>query len=361
MEPAEASALADSCREYLITLRRYTAAHSAAGDLLLIPRRHNLFVSPVDGCTSDAQCQSLADYQLRLADADNPIDDTTPPDTHKWTCAVDPTRKGFTGSDGNPGASCTESCGSDADCDSGVVCDGGFCVEGVIPPQACVNAPQRYDLRAANAFVGIGAVTGYVSNMIADGSGNCIHDPNAHPFDIGRVPLTAPACNPNADPRTGLLPDGVTYDANPCQLPIGEIEVPTEFQANTCNLVPVDTLSSRPTTGIRFHNRGMTFTLADPTYPGDGTCIGDRLGSNGAAPIIPDGYQLSVEVTGGFFPLTPTAINPTLPIKMVRGPTESIWVLDEGNFISTTETEVSARGKVFRIESVDIAITSTLE
>jgi hypothetical protein len=377
MEPAEASGLADSCREYLTSLRIYTAAHSAAGDLLLIPRRHDLSVSPVDGCTSDTQCQDLANYQLRLPDADNPIDDTTPPDTHKWACAVDPTRKGFTGADGNPGASCTETCGSDADCDVGVVCEGGFCVEGAVPPQACVNAPQRYDLRAANAFVAIGAVTGYVSNMIADSSGNCIHDPNAHPFDIGRIPLTAPACNPAADPLTGLLPDGVTYDANPCELGSAtptapdepeclpqqfcETEVPTVFQAGTCNLNSVPTLGFRPTQGIRFHNRGMTFTLVDPTYPGDQLCIGDRLGSNGEVPIIPDGYQMSVEITAGFEPLTPTAIDPTLPIKVVRGPTESIWVIDEGNYISTTETEASARGKVFRVESVDIAIVSTLE
>ncbi len=242
------------------------------------------------------------------------------------------------------------------------MCDGQFCIEGAIPPQACVNAPQKYDLRAGEEFTVVGVESGFIHPIIADGSGNCIRNPAAHPFQIGRIPLSAPACDGSADYLTGLKADG-TYDVNPCQVPIGEIEVgPTTFQDANCNATTATSLNplGRPTTGIRFHNPGMTFTIADPTYPGDKSCIGDRGGTLGNIPIIPDNYQMEFEVTAGFAPLT-LDIAPTFPIKVLRGPTESIWVLDDGTFISTTETEASTNGKIFRIESVALTIINLME
>ena len=41
-------------------------------------------------------------------------------------------------------------------------------MEGVIPPQSCVNAPQRYELRAHEAFTVVGTRSGYVHPIIAD-------------------------------------------------------------------------------------------------------------------------------------------------------------------------------------------------
>src|SRR5678809_93730 len=58
---------------------------------------------------------------------------------------------------------CNMACDTAADRADGTVCEGGvpgtadikegLCMEGVVPPKACVNAPQRYELRAGEAFV----------------------------------------------------------------------------------------------------------------------------------------------------------------------------------------------------------------
>nr|HEX4313140.1 hypothetical protein [Kofleriaceae bacterium] len=354
MAADEASRLADACKEYLVSLRRYSVGHSASGDLLLIPRRHNLITSPVDGCTDDAQCKSLADYQVRLADSLNPIDDTTGSDSHTYACLADPSRAPI----GGTGKSCTQTCTSDADCDAGIVCDGGMCVEGVVPPQSCVNSPQRYDLRAGAAFAVVGTLSGYVHPIIADSGGNCVVDPKAHPFQVGRIPLNPPACDPAADPLTGLKPDG-TYDANPClDTKVGQAEFPQTFDAN-CNETN-GTATVVTTNGVRFHGPAMTFTMVDPTYSGDSKCIGDGSGTLQGVPMVPDGYEVSFRVVGGFNPLVPP-IDPAVPVKVLRGPTESLWVIDEGDFISTSLTEDTTKGKVFRVESVAPAVINDME
>ena len=74
-----------------------------------------------------------------------------------------------------------------------------------MPPQACVNAPQRYELRAGEAFAVVGSRQGYMHPMIADSAGVCVRDPSANPLMVGRIPLDAPPCDPTADARTGRL------------------------------------------------------------------------------------------------------------------------------------------------------------
>ncbi len=360
MDETEADRLANACKEYLISLRRYSVGHAASGDLVLIPRRHQLLTSPLDGCTDDAQCQQLANYNLQTTSSENPVDDTTPPDTHKYACVSDPSRAPI----GGTGNRCDETCTVDTDCDAGTVCQGGFCVEGVIPPQACVNAPQRYDLRASEAFAMVGTLSGYVHSVIADPAGNCIQDPKAHPFQQARVPLIAPTCDPTADARTGKKPDG-TYDANPCELTVAQTELEPQFTPGTCNstsniLAGGPSAPPRQADAIRLHGPGMTLTIVDPTYTGDVACIGDRLGTLQHVPIVPDGYQLVFRQTAGYEGQF-LAINPAYPIKVLRGPTESIWVMDEGDFLSGDPSVASTEGKVFRIETIALTIVNIVQ
>ena len=55
----------------------------------------------------------------------------------------------------------------------------GVCMEGVEPPQSCVNGPQRFDIRASEAFVMIGSRTGYIHPFVKDtASDACVIDPN---------------------------------------------------------------------------------------------------------------------------------------------------------------------------------------
>ncbi len=354
----EADRLADACKEFLISLRRYTVGHATTGELVLLPRTHVLRTSPLDGCTSDAQCQMLADYALQNNSSVDPVDDTTAPDTHTWACQADANRKPGIGPDGDPLRRCIEACATDTDCDAGTVCQNGSCMEGIEPPQSCVNSSQRFELRASEAFTVTGTQSGFIHPIIADAAGNCVTDPTASPFQVGRIPLSAPACDPNADPRTGLKGDG-TYDANPCSLTTNQFEVDNQFQPTTC-AGPSAMLQTRAAPALRFHNRGMTLTLVDPTYPGDARCLGDRAGGLDDVPMVPDGYSLSFRQTAGFLPLT-LAIAPAFPIKVVRGPSESIWVIDDGDYISTDVTLPSTEGKLFRIETIALSIINIME
>ena len=353
----EADRLADACKDYLTSLRRYTVGHSAAGELQLVPRKHVLRTTPIDGCTSSAQCQALATYADSNASSLNPIDDKTPPNGRTWTCAADPARAPEPGT----GNRCIEACTTSLDCDPGTVCNGGFCMEGVEPPQSCVNAPQRYELHAGEAFTVLGSVSGYIHRVIADANNNCIIDPAQSPLETSRVPLTALPCDPTADPRTGRNPAGV-LEPNPCQLTTTESEFQPQFtqQGISCSTSGVTVFAERPTTAIRLRARGMTLTLVDPTYPGDLTCNGDRLGPLANVPLVFPGYQLTFRQTAGFSPLL-LSIQPSYPIKVLRGPLESIWVIDNGDFLSIDFTQASTRGKVFRVESTNLAIVDLLE
>lgn len=355
----EADRLANACKPFLTSLRRYTVAKSTTGQLDLLPRKHVLRTSPIDGCISDDQCKNLANYALTLESSANPVDDHTAPDPHAWSCQLDPARAPV----GGTGKSCIETCSTDADCDDGTVCDAGTCMESVIPPQACINAGQRYELRAHDAFTVIGSKSGYVHPIIADASGTCVKDPNASSFEVGRIPLTAPPCDPTADPLTGKLPGG-GYQPNPCEETTDE----TELQANFANLAggvctlgsPASNLVTVPRDAILFRNRGMQLEIVDPTYPGDKVCIGDRGANLGKIPMVVADLQINFRQTAGFNPLL-VSITPSLPVKAVTGPTQSIWVIDAGDYISSSFATPSTRGKVFRFEGQSISTISVLE
>ena len=353
----EADRLADACKPFLTSLRRYTVGRSTSGEITLLPRKHELYTTPLDGCTDDAQCQTLATYAVDNGDSSNPVDDKTPPDMHMWKCLADPDRAPLVAA-GNTGKRCIEVCMQDSDCSTGSVCQNGTCMEGVIPPQACINAPQRYELRAHDAFTVIGSVSGYLHSVIADAGGNCVQDPKASPLETGRIPLVAPACDPNADPRTGALPGG-GFEPNPCELTTSETDLEPMYASGTCT-VTSQTLVTRQTDGILFRNPGITLTLVDPTYPGDKTCIGDRMGNLGQVPVVPTGFQITFDQTAGFTPFV-LGVAPSYPVKVLRGPQQSIWVVDEGDVLSTDLTTPSTSGKVYRIESSALSTINTVE
>jgi hypothetical protein len=344
----EADRLADACKEYLTSLRRYTVYHAETGELKLLPRKHVLSTTPLDGCVDDNQCQALADYAVKSASSANPIDDKTPPDTHTWSCAVDPDRAVVPGT----GKRCIETCMSDGDCIAGTVCQNGACMEGIIPPQSCVNAPQRFDMRAGEAFAMLGTKSGYRHAIIADASGNCVKDATASPYLVGRIPLVAPPCDPTADPRTGALPAG-GFEPNPCSVTTDQVELEPVFAApgQSCTLANPPVVVSTPprqAQGIKIRTPGITFTIVDPTYPGDALCNGDRGGTLHAVPLVFSGFQLAFRQTAGFSAQV-LPVSPSFPIKVVRGPLQTAWIMDDGDFLSTTIGIPSTRGQVFRV------------
>lgn len=357
----EADRLAVACKEFLTSRRQYTVGRSTSGELELLPRKHVLLTTPVDGCSDDTQCQSLANYRLQNIDPTSPVSSTTAVDAHTYTCAVDTARAPELAADGVSALKrCIQTCTQDAQCDTGTVCDNGTCMEGVIPPQACVNAPQRYELRASEAFAVVGSHSGYQHQIIEDAGGNCVKNPNASRYDIGRIPLRAAACAPASDPYTGRRPDG-TFDPNPCETTVDQTEFQNNYVAGTCTLgSPAQSLVTRSADSIRYRGRGLTFTMVNPTYPGDATCIGDRGGNLGKIPVVPKLYQAAVRIISGFAPLL-VSTGAAYPVKVTRGPGQSIWIMDEGDFLSTSINTASTRGKVFRVESSALTVLNTLE
>jgi hypothetical protein len=249
-------------------------------------------------------------------------------------------------------------CSTDDDCKdldsagkqvaSGSVCEAGRCVEGVIPPLQCVQTLQRYEVHANQAFSVIGTRSGYLHPIIADANGVCVKDPNASKLLVGRIPLTAPDCS------TG---------ANPCSLTIDETDTEPVYQPTAdkpCQLASTSPqIVTRQAPAIRFSNPMMTFELVDPVYPGDRTCIGDRKGGLANVPTVFPGYAMSVRVVSGFLPYLLGLSGTSYPVNVVRGPQESIWVEDEGDFLSTTVA--STRGRVYRIEATSPATINTLQ
>ena len=377
---SEASSLATACRDFLISKRRYSVKATrvafpqegavGAGQLQLVPRTHALRTTPVDGCSSDAQCGALADYAAQLVDNTHPRLSTAK-DAHVikvgdaeqslWKCQLDATRAPPGGVAG--AKRCVLSCRTDVDCDAGESCSAGVCVEGVVPPPACATAVQAYDVRASDAFVVIGTDSGYVHPWVAakpltGPTTQCVRrtGDGVERF-LGRVPLTAPAC------------DGSGTSPNPCSTTVAHSELAPRYQAgsDTCALDPgyVQPFLRERTDvpAIRFSNQGMTLTVVDPYTPGDAACINDRGGVPGAQgakiPIAFAGYQILFHQTNGYAAMAMPLVAPVFPVKVLRGPTDSIWVMDAGDTLSSVTA--STRGKVYRIESSALDVVNIVK
>ena len=391
----EAPRLADACRDFLTTRRRYTVGRVDAGEVVLLERKHALENTPVDGCDSDDQCDALARLARAVDQSADPFLEEDPAQPaaarSKWSCQTDPLRAPIS-SDPARNKRCIQSCIVNPqqqphfECANGAVCHPvrtpqpgemdipGVCLEGVEPPQACLNGPQRYDFRTSEAFTVIGGRSGYVHPMIRQGD-TCVRDPSLNPstVQIGRIPVRAPACDPSCTTDvckvTGQLPGG-GFEANPCSLTAMQFDNVVADPAH-CELLPATqaTLGLRPTPAIKFRNRAMVLTIVDPYRP----CLlaprpsvdprdpQSRTPAN--LPFAVTGYQLEFVQKAGYVPnvFTLPLVGTASPVKVIRGPTESIWVIDDGDFLSTSITQASTRGRVYRVESIDVNITNILQ
>lgn len=325
--------LAGECRDFLVSSRKFAVKRAFANELELIERRRTLRTTPVDGCTSDAQCQTLADYEERLDNDTQPVSDMTPASSRTFACELDPSRPAVNGVNINR---CVQTCQSSADCGAGGKCSGNRCIEAPVPPPQCVVGVQKYELQAADAFVVIGNVTGYLHRIIADpATGRCVKDPAASPLLQGRIPLAAPPCG--VDAVTNISP-------NPCTIQVEHAEEVPTYAAGTCTKTG-EQIVLRDTPAIRFHNPGLTLNIVDPVYPGDAQCIGDRAGGLGNIPIVFPGYQMRFRQVAGFSTLAVASVRASYLARLVRGPDNAIWVVDEGDILSQV---LNARGAVFR-------------
>jgi hypothetical protein len=285
-----------------------------------------LRTTPVGGCDADAQCRQLAQVVPLLSDPAHPRDIEAEEDVRPWVCAADPSRA--------PGQDrCQLSCQTSTDCDPGDSCQGGFCVEGALPPGECLAALQRYQIRAADAFVVIGDRTGYLHNRIRDpDTGECVADPDASPLLVGRIPLEAPPCS--GDGFTDLSP-------NPCSTTFQQTDRFTPFEEAGGRCSPrAQEVRTRDASAIRFINPFMRMHLVDPTTTGDLVCTGDRAG--GLPPFSPvyPGFQFNFDLAGGFFPMFATEIEASFPHRIAPSPDGRLWVLDQGDASASTQGRI---------------------
>jgi hypothetical protein len=346
--PADvAEQLGGICRDLLVTMRKYAVRTTTAGEARVVPRRHVLTTSPLDGCVSDQQCMDLAQYEASLASAAHPeSDDTAAPD-RAYRCEADVTRQGNL-------ARCMQVCESSDQCDAGTVCSGGYCIEGVLPPPECIGGLQRYSVHAGDAITVVGDLSGYLHNVIEDeATGACVPDPTASPLLTGRIPLTAPPC-PGPDAYDQVTP-------NPCSTTVVQTEPTPTYTTGTCDLEDAETLETRDAPAIRFKNPMFTFHLVDPWYPGDAMCREDRAGTLGMVPTVHPGYQYTFPIISGFF--TARVSTPSvLPVRVVKGPEDSIWVIDEGDDVpDELDTITSTRGQVFRLEPTVVQTVNVVQ
>src|SRR6185436_3899847 len=123
----EAQRLANLCRDFLISGRRYTVnSDPHSGDLVLLPRKHVLRTTPIDGCVDDKQCTLLANYAAQLrTDKDPTASPVVKPDDsdgtlkdvsgHQWQCRADDARPAVN-TDPARNRRCVQVCATNDDC-----------------------------------------------------------------------------------------------------------------------------------------------------------------------------------------------------------------------------------------------------
>ncbi|HEX3757850.1 MAG TPA: hypothetical protein VHW23_04050, partial [Kofleriaceae bacterium] len=256
---SEAQRLQSVCQDFLTSVRRYTVGTDAngnveAGKLVLLQRKHELPTTPVDGCQTDDQCDDLARAAQVLNPSADPFTEApagTAPESRptRWSCMTDPLRKPIS-TDPTRNKRCVQVCtyvppttidphpaAQAPKCTNGMVCGadptsptGGVCMEGIEPPQVCLNGSQRYLVHASEAFTVVGDHSGFIHPIVAQtdtsGTSVCVMDPSLakNPLARGRIPLTAPACDPNANVFTGQDVTTGAFEANPCSLTVPQFE-----------------------------------------------------------------------------------------------------------------------------------------
>lgn len=334
--------LANRCRDYLVSTRRFAVAEAEAGVLKLHERKRILRTTPIDGCTSDNQCMDLAAYEATLTSDAHPKDETAAAPEHTYACEVDGQR---------PAAlrRCVMTCSDDSQCEAGTLCRAGHCIEGIIPPPECATGLQLYDLRASDAFVAIGDRTGYVHPIVEDAAGRCVKDPDASPLQLGRFRLTAPPC-PITDDPDDILP-------NPCSEQVQQAELAPVFTPGTCDLADDNgEVRNRLAPMIRFQNPAFRFELVDPGFPGDRMCRNDRLGALdrtgqplGLMQTVYMGFVLRFHLSAGFGGGAIAGTRVVQPSNVVRSPDGTAWLLDAGDIDDGSIATPNIFGQVVRI------------
>jgi hypothetical protein len=50
-----------------------------------------------------------------------------------------------------------------------------------------------------------------------------------------------------------------------------------------------------------------------------------------------------------------------VPVRVLRGPQQSVWIVDEGDYLTENSGVPSTRGKVFRVETSALSVVNVLQ
>jgi hypothetical protein len=124
-----------------------------------------------------------------------------------------------------------------------------------------------------------------------------------------------------------------------------ETYTPYTIEGNVC--VAQDAQQRvRDVSAILYSNPALTFHLVDNETQGDLQCRHDQAGTGPAFATTFGGYQIQLDVGGGFLPKIVPNLEAALPVTIVPGPSGRLWILDQGDASSIT------RGRVFRINPI---------
>ncbi len=222
-------------------------------------------------------------------------------------------------------------CETSDQCEEGHTCLAGYCYESTLPSQECVQAVQRYQVRASDAFVAMSPRDGYLHNRYMDPeTRECRSreptDPLFNPLLVSRIPLRPPACQ--GDAMTDLWP-------NPCSVDLEQFEAYTVFspQGNDCTGGEETNLRHRTAQrSIRLQNPAFRLNLVDIATTGDAQCNGDRLGELPLFSAVYTGFELDFTIVGGVRAMfVPFPQQPALPVRLQPAPDGRIWVMDAGD------------------------------
>ncbi len=333
---SRAEELAATCKQYLISQRKYLVKASPAddngadavkaGSLVLVPKPTVLSSTPYDGCTSNLQCQELYDDEKSVLEAETGLPQAR---DETWTCQP----SAELGDHKRCIAICPNN--NDDECPTGSVCQDLRCIEGAFPPAECVAPLQIYEVRAGNAFTVVGTTTGYLHNRILDpGTGTCVDDAAGDPLRVGRFHPREEAC---------VLDDGnVPTGPNPCSLDLLE---PVGVRRAGQTAVEIGT---RRSLGIRFRNLSFRIDISDVVslHP---KVAGVFLVA------VPLAFRFLFEIGGGFAARADQLSSPPalLPTRVRLGPDGAVWVVDSGD----ANTLVGVRrGQILRLTAEGLAL-----
>jgi len=216
---------------------------------------------------------------------------------------------------------------------------------------SCFNELLHYEVYAGRSFI----VGGYHRTIADPSSGECVEDPAKSPLLTWRVPIGPAATYPallgqRCDAPVGLL---ALPSPNPCfERPdtgyVGFTDPGTSPPSTVTRVGPATVVRfSNPDIWLSLGVNHLTNIVATDTPTDAG------VGATTASNLPERGLTISLAVNSGYSRMrTATQQVFALPVRIVEGPDDYVYIVDIGNLSGST----GANGQVRRLERGDLTL-----